>query len=314
MHPLGRSARRCPGGVEAWLLGVSSGRGGGRWSRWSSGRRSGGCTSSAGVSIKEIARRTGRDRNTVRRALRVERAAELSAGAGGRRSSIRFGRRSTGCCREDPKLPGQRVRELIEPLGYRGLARRSWMTICARCGRCSRRRRGRFSARSIGRARSASSISGSRGAGRGRARSSSAAAGSSSRAWATRARAPARWSSPRRRRICSGASRAVCGRWAGCRRRWSGIARPACTRRGGRPTDEFAALCGQLRVGWRFCEPADPQAKGVVERLQGYLETNFEPRPRVRQRARLPAPARRLVRRRPTRARTRRCAAGRSTG
>ena len=38
------------------------------------------------------------------------------------------------------------------------------MTICARCGRCSRRRRGRFSARSIGRARSASSISGSRAA------------------------------------------------------------------------------------------------------------------------------------------------------
>jgi hypothetical protein len=26
-----------------------------------------------------------------------------------------------------------------------------------------------------------------------------------------------------------------------------------------------------------FCEPADPQAKGVVERLQGYIESNFEP-------------------------------------
>jgi hypothetical protein len=26
-----------------------------------------------------------------------------------------------------------------------------------------------------------------------------------------------------------------------------------------------------------FCEPADPQAKGCVERLQGYMETNFEP-------------------------------------
>jgi hypothetical protein len=46
--------------------------------------------------------------------------------------------------------------------------------------------------------------------------------------------------------------------------------------RDGRPTMEFAALCGQLKIGWRFCEPADPQAKGVVERLQGYLETNFE--------------------------------------
>ena len=48
----------------------------------------------------------------------------------------------------------------------------------------------------------------------------------------------------------------------------------------GRPTEQFAALCGHLRVGWRFCEPADPQAKGVVERLQGYMETSFEPGPR----------------------------------
>jgi Mu transposase-like protein len=47
--------------------------------------------------------------------------------------------------------------------------------------------------------------------------------------------------------------------------------------RDGRPTDEFAAFCGLLRVGWRFCEPADPQAKGAVERVQGFLETNFEP-------------------------------------
>ena len=46
---------------------------------------------------------------------------------------------------------------------------------------------------------------------------------------------------------------------------------------GGRPTETYAAFCGQLPVGWYFCEPADPQAKGAVERLQGYMETNFEP-------------------------------------
>jgi hypothetical protein len=46
---------------------------------------------------------------------------------------------------------------------------------------------------------------------------------------------------------------------------------------GGRPTEPFAALCGELRVGWRILEPHDPQSKGVVERLQGYLETSFEP-------------------------------------
>jgi hypothetical protein len=46
---------------------------------------------------------------------------------------------------------------------------------------------------------------------------------------------------------------------------------------GGRPTETYAAFCGRLKVDWCFCEPADPQAKGVVERLQGYMETNFEP-------------------------------------
>jgi hypothetical protein len=45
----------------------------------------------------------------------------------------------------------------------------------------------------------------------------------------------------------------------------------------GRPSEAFAAFCGQLKVAWRFCEPSDPQAKGAVERLQGYAETNFEP-------------------------------------
>jgi transposase len=45
----------------------------------------------------------------------------------------------------------------------------------------------------------------------------------------------------------------------------------------GRPTVPFAALCGELRIGWRFLEPHDPQSKGVVERLQGYMETSFEP-------------------------------------
>ena len=44
-----------------------------------------------------------------------------------------------------------------------------------------------------------------------------------------------------------------------------------------RPTVDYASWCGQLPVGWYFCEPADPQAKGAVERWQGYMETNFEP-------------------------------------
>jgi transposase len=46
---------------------------------------------------------------------------------------------------------------------------------------------------------------------------------------------------------------------------------------GGHPTDVFAGFCGELGVGWRFLEAKDPQSKGVVERLQGYAETSFEP-------------------------------------
>jgi hypothetical protein len=47
---------------------------------------------------------------------------------------------------------------------------------------------------------------------------------------------------------------------------------------GGRPTVEFAAFCGALKAGWYFCEPRDPQAKGVVERVQDFMEGSFEPR------------------------------------
>ena len=46
---------------------------------------------------------------------------------------------------------------------------------------------------------------------------------------------------------------------------------------GGHPSEPFAAFCGELGVGWRILEAKDPQSKGVVERLQGYAETSFEP-------------------------------------
>ncbi|MGZ6638450.1 MAG: IS21 family transposase [Solirubrobacteraceae bacterium] len=46
---------------------------------------------------------------------------------------------------------------------------------------------------------------------------------------------------------------------------------------GGRPTEEFASFCGGLAVGWRILDPGDCEAKGVIERLQGFMETSFEP-------------------------------------
>ena len=53
--------------------------------------------------------------------------------------------------------------------------------------------------------------------------------------------------------------------------------REAAIAGGGRPTDAFAAFCGQLGVGWIILEPRDAQAKGVLERSHRYLRTNFLP-------------------------------------
>jgi hypothetical protein len=56
------------------------------------------------------------------------------------------------------------------------------------------------------------------------------------------------------------------------------VDREGCLHAGeGRPTGEFASFCGQLSVGWRILDPGDCEAKGVVERLQEFMETSFEP-------------------------------------
>ena len=177
--------------------------------------------------------------------------------------------------RDDPKLPGQRVRELIEPLGYAGSKTilddylREVRPLFAPPPRTFQRtvyRPGEVCQFDLWEP------------------SAPVAVGhlEQRRGWVVVA--------------CLGYSRAGAGAlvfsketpdllWGIARCLWSLGALPETLvwdrqagihGHGGRPTTEFAALCGQLRVGWRFCEPADPQAKGVVERLQGYLETNFE--------------------------------------
>jgi len=45
---------------------------------------------------------------------------------------------------------------------------------------------------------------------------------------------------------------------------------------GGRPTEAFAAYCGQLSVGWVILKPRDPEAKGALERSHRFLHGNFE--------------------------------------
>jgi transcriptional regulator with XRE-family HTH domain len=46
---------------------------------------------------------------------------------------------------------------------------------------------------------------------------------------------------------------------------------------GGRPTDAFAAFCGQLGVSWVILDARDAQAKGALERSHRFMRSNFEP-------------------------------------
>jgi transposase len=53
--------------------------------------------------------------------------------------------------------------------------------------------------------------------------------------------------------------------------------REAAIGAGGRPTEPFAAFCGQLELGWVILEARDPQAKGALERSHRFMRSNFEP-------------------------------------
>lgn len=227
-----------------------------------------------GVSIKELQRRTGLARNTIRAALRSdlppafrlpERASKLDP----------FKEEIHALLRRDPKLPGVRVRELIEPLGFEGAK-----TIVDDYLREVRPlfQKTRTHQRTIYRPGEICQWD----------------------LWEPSAHVPVGHGQTRRAWVvvaCLGYSRAGAGAlifskeapdvlWgmSRCLHSLGALAKLMVWDRegslhagGGRPTDAYAAFCGQLLLDWYFCEAADPQAKGVVERLQGYLETNFEP-------------------------------------
>ena len=228
-----------------------------------------------GVSIKELARRTGLSRNTIRAALR-------SSGPPRYERSVRASKLDPykdeihRLLRADPKLPGQRIRELIEPLGFEGGKTivddylREVRPLFAPPPRTFQRtvyRPGEICQFDL---------------------------------WEPKREIPVGYGQTRQGWVvvaCLGYSRASAGALvfskqtpdllAGMRRCiWSLGALPQLLvwdrqagihGHGGRPSGEFAAFCGQLRVDWLFCEPADPQAKGLVERLQDFLERSFEP-------------------------------------
>ena len=227
-----------------------------------------------GVPIKELVRRYGIDRNTVRRALRAEEPPRYRRRP--RPSKLDpFRDEIHALLRRDARLTGVRVRELIEPLGFEGSK-----TIVDDYLREVRPlfRHARTYQRTVYRPGEICQFD----------------------LWEPSEPVPVGHGQTRRGWVvvgCLGYSRAGAGAlvfskqapdvlWGIARCLWSLGALPellvwdreGCLHAGeGRPTDVYAALCGQLPVDWHFCAPADPEAKGVVERLQGYIETNFEP-------------------------------------
>lgn len=228
-----------------------------------------------GVSIKELVRRTGMSRNTIRAALRSgEPPSYVRAAAGSRLDP--FKPEIHRLLKADPKLTGVRIRELLEPLGC--AVGKTVVDDYLREVRPLFAPAPRTFQRTIYRPGEVCQFD----------------------VWQPRDEVPVGHGQTRRGWVvvaCLGFSRAGAGALvfskttpdllagiARCIWRLGGLPETLVWDRqagihghGGRPTEEFAGFCGQLRVDWRFCEPADPQAKGVVERLQGYAETNFEP-------------------------------------
>jgi len=227
-----------------------------------------------GVSIKQLASRTGLSRNTVRAALRASQAPKYQRAPPGSKLDP-FKDEIHRLLKDDCAMPGQRIRELIAPLGFAGgktivddylreirpffVDRRTFQRTVYRPGEICQ-----FDV------------------------------------WEPKDEIPVGYGQTRQAWIvvaCLGYSRAGAGAVIfskqtpdllfGIRRcLWSLGALPQTLvwdrqaglhATGGRPTEDFAAFCGQLRVDWHFCDARDPQAKGVVERLQDFLERSFEP-------------------------------------
>jgi transposase len=228
-----------------------------------------------GKSIKELARATGLSRNTIRRALRSDlppgyRRAAKAGVLGPFKADIHR------LLKDDPRLPGVRVRELLEPLGC--TAGKTVVDDYLREVRPLFAPPPRTFQRTVYRPGEICQFD----------------------VWQPREEVPVGHGQRRQGWVvvaCLGYSRAGAGVLvfsketedllagiAGCLTRLGALPQVLVWDRqagihghAGRPSQAFAAFCGQLKVAWRFCEPADPQAKGVVERLQGYAETNFEP-------------------------------------
>jgi transposase len=227
-----------------------------------------------GVSINELVRRTGLSRNTVRAALRSSVAPKYERAPAGSKLDP-FKDEIHRLLKGDAAMTGQRIRELIAPLGFDGgktivddyLREVRPFFVMPRTFQRTIYRPGEICQFDL---------------------------------WEPCEEIPVGHGQTRRGWVvvgCLGYSRAGAGALVfskqipdllfGIRRcMWSFGALPQTLvwdrqsglhAGGGRPTVDYAAFCGALRVDWHFCEKGDPQAKGVVERLQDFIERSFEP-------------------------------------
>jgi len=218
---------------------------------------------------------TGVHRATIRRALRSDEPPVYRRASAGSKLDP-FKDEIHRLLKQDPKLPGVRVRELLEPLGC--AASKTVVDDYLREIRPLFAPPPRTFQRTVYRPGMVCQFD----------------------LWEPREEVPVGHGQTRRGWVviaCLGYSRAGAGMLvfskqtedllagiAGCLERLGGLPetlvwdrQAGLHARDGRPTEAFAGFCGQLKVDWLFCEAGDPQAKGVVERLQGYAETNFEP-------------------------------------
>lgn len=226
-----------------------------------------------GVSIREIRRRTGLHRETIRRALAAKHPPAYRRPKAPSKLDP-FKEEIERLLRSDHRIPGTRIRELIAELGYEGgktilddhlrevrprfTPRRTYQRTVYRPGEICQ-----FDL------------------------------------WEPRAEIPVGHGQTRRAWVVTSAlgySRAGAGAlifskqapdilWGmgRCLAKLGALPetvvwdREAAIAPKGKPTDAFAAFCGALPVGWSICEAADPESKGILERSHRFLRSNFEP-------------------------------------
>jgi transposase len=227
-----------------------------------------------GRSIREISRRTGLHRETIRRALASDDPPRYRRAPGPSKLDP-FRPWIEEQLRADPEIPAKRLRELAEQLGYRGgktifddwvrelrpryLVRRTYQRTIYRPGELCQF--DLFEPRAeipVGH-------------------------GQSRRAWVvtaelgySRALAAALVFSKELCDLVWGMSRCLV-RLGALPETLVWDREGAIHAGSGRPSEGFACFCGRLSVGWVILDPGDAQAKGALERSHRFLRTNFEP-------------------------------------